>query len=439
MPKGRVSRFLSLGTAVTKMAAGGLKEKARRVGKSVDQTLPHVLLTRNNAIILAKKLSRLRGAAMKVGQMLSLEGDNMLPSEFAEALSILRSSAHQMPEGQVVSVLSTELGPNFRDRFAALSLTPMAAASIGQVHAATHHDGRRLALKIQYPGVAESVDSDVDNLRSFLSLARLLPGEVDVETLSRTLKEELHREVDYRRELSDLVSYREALGSLPEVYVPEPVESLSTSRVLCLEFAPGQELLTWAKTAPQEKRDRAAQTLIQLLLREWFQMGLCQTDPNPANYLYDEERERLVLLDFGATHEVPTAVKDTYRTALRGLALGDRELLREVIATLEIDLSGGPVGERLIDVALLSADIFADAPYDFATSSLAESLKVEGRKLVLHRKELKAPPPEYLFFQRKLAGTFLLCRQLRARVSVRQILVEAGVLGPDDAPLATNG
>src|SRR5690606_30127254 len=153
-----------MGATATRLAAGGLAEKAKRLSLSSEATrgLPHALFTKKNAELLAARLARLRGAAMKVGQMLSLEGDNMLPPEFAIALEILRSSAHQMPRDQVRDVLEAEYGRDFRDRFGSLSLEPMAAASIGQVHAATTKSGEPIVLKIQYPGVAESIDSDVD-------------------------------------------------------------------------------------------------------------------------------------------------------------------------------------------------------------------------------------------------------------------------------------
>ena len=176
VPSGRLNRLLQLGTTGARMAAGGLVEKGRRLKERAEQELPHALLTADNAKLLAERLARLRGAAMKVGQMLSMEGDSMLPKEFAKALEVLRSSAHTMPEGQVRQVLTAAYGPDWQDLFAEFELTPMASASIGQVHRAVARDGREVAVKLQYPGVAESIDSDVDNVATsfpgFDSLAR---------------------------------------------------------------------------------------------------------------------------------------------------------------------------------------------------------------------------------------------------------------------------
>jgi predicted unusual protein kinase regulating ubiquinone biosynthesis (AarF/ABC1/UbiB family) len=431
VPSSRLARFLQIGATATRMAAGGALEKAKRLKARAEEELPHALLTKKNAELLAARLARLRGAAMKVGQMLSLEGDNMLPPEFAKALEILRSSAHQMPREQVRAVLVEAYGRNFLDRFGSLSLEPMAAASIGQVHAATTKEGQSIVLKIQYPGVAESIDSDVDNLRSLLQLARLLPGELDVEALSREIKEELHREVDYARELRQLSLYREALGERAGYFVPRAHPDLSTERVLALDRAPGIELLKATATADQETRDRLGRQLLDLLLIELFELGLMQTDPNPANYLFDEEEKRLVLLDFGAARAVPQHVSAIYRKAFVGLAQRDRVLLSEVLSGLGfVAPAGSPVCDLIIDMSLEAAEAFDGGVYDFGSTDLAERLKMHGKRLLPYQKDMKSPPPEYIFFQRKLGGTFLLCRQLRARIDCRQLLEERRVLPP---------
>lgn len=412
------------------MAAGGLAEKGRRLRERAEQELPHVLLTADNAKLLAERLARLRGAAMKVGQMLSMEGDSMLPKEFAKALEVLRSSAHTMPESQVRQVLSAEYGPDWQAAFAEFELTPMASASIGQVHRAVAKDGREVAIKLQYPGVAESIDSDVDNLRSLLRLARLVPSEIDLEAMTAEVKSELRKEVDYQRELEQLMAYRGALRSRPGLRLPVAYPDLSRRRVLALELVPGVPLLTWAEQAPQDQRDAVATRLLELLAEELFDMGLMQTDPNPANYLFDPERGELVLLDFGATREVPPDVADLYRQAFSGIAARDESRLREVLRRLGI---GGTAEDReasdiLVGIALEAAEVLGEDGYDFAASDLPERLQGLGKELRRYRTQLRPPPPAYLFFQRKLGGTFLLCRQLRARTNCRAALRAAGAL-----------
>lgn len=424
VPSGRLSRFLQIGTAATRMAVGGLAEKTKRLREQAERELPHALLTVDNARVLAERLARLRGAAMKVGQMLSMEGDSMLPKEFAKALEVLRSSAHTMPEDQVREVLAAEYGPKWEELFAEFDLQPMASASIGQVHRAIAADGRVAAVKLQYPGVAESIDSDVDNLRALLRLARLAPSELDLDALTEEVKAELRKEVNYERELAQLIAYRAALGDRPGLRVPEPFADLSRPRVLALELVPGIPLLDWAEDAPQEQRNTVATRLLELLAAELFDFRLMQTDPNPANYLYDPPSGDLVLLDFGATREVPPDVQSTYRRAFEGMATRDVEALHDVLRELGI---GGTeedreVSELLLRVALEAAEVFEAAEYDFAASDLPDRLQALGRELRHHRRQLRPPPPAYLFFQRKLGGTFLLCRQLRATASCRDAL-----------------
>jgi len=430
VPTGRLSRFLQIGATAGRMAAGGALEKAKRVGQGAkDRALPHALLTVKNAEILAARLSRLRGAAMKVGQMLSLEGDSSVPPEFARALEVLRSSAHTMPREQVQSVLADQLGSDFRQRFTELSLEPLAAASIGQVHSAKTLSGESVVLKIQYPGVAESIDSDVDNLRSLLSLARMLPGELDLDAFTAEVKAELHREVDYDRELDQLGLYGAVVGDFPGVRVPKAYPELSSSRVLCMGHAPGVELLEWGKTASQQERDRVGTLLMSLLLRELFVMKRMQTDPNPANYLFDEASGDVVLLDFGAAREVPEGIAEVYLKAFVGLANRDRSKLSEVLSDLQILVNDNvSLREKIIDLSLEAADAFDEGLFDFGTTDLSQRLQERGRSLMAYQKEIKPPPPEFVFFQRKLGGTFLMCRNLRARIDCRALLIEYGVL-----------
>jgi predicted unusual protein kinase regulating ubiquinone biosynthesis (AarF/ABC1/UbiB family) len=170
--------------------------------------------------------------------------------------------------------------------------------------------------------------------------------------------------------------------------------------------------------------------LFELLARELFEMGLVQTDPNPANYLYDAAEQKLVLLDFGATREVPPEVRSLYARTLRGMAQGDVAELRSVLVDLGI---GGPgvqteATELLVQMGLEAAEVFQQDVYDFGKTDLGERLKAHGNELGRYQRTLRPPPPAYLFFQRKLGGTFLLCRQLRAQASPRRALEKVGVL-----------
>jgi predicted unusual protein kinase regulating ubiquinone biosynthesis (AarF/ABC1/UbiB family) len=404
------------------MAMAGAREKVRRLAAASGEGGAHVLLTAEAARVLAGRLSKLRGAAMKVGQMLSLEGENLLPAEFAQALDVLRSSAHRMPATQLRGVLESEYGPSPLDRFASFDWEPLAAASIGQVHAARLPSGEEIVLKIQYPGVQESIDSDVDNLSSLVRLARLVPKDVDVDDFVSELKRELHREVDYRRELGQLTKYRSLLANDERFALPTPWPEHSTSRILAMERMFAEPLLKWAETATLEARDRLGALLFELLLRELFVFGLSQTDPNPANFQVSPVDQRLVLLDFGATRTVAPDVAALYRLAFEGLMERSRDKLIEVIVALGVHRDEVPEAtEIIVDMSLEAAEAFEAPLYDFRATDLQKRINSYSLRLMKFHGKLGTPPPEYVFFQRKLTGTFLLGRKLGARVPCRAL------------------
>lgn len=423
--------MLKIGATASRMAAGGVIEQTRRLSERAEQHLPSVLLTRNNAALLADRLSRLRGAAMKLGQMLSLEGDNLLPAEFARALEALQASADRMPEDQVRQVLEREYGRGWQGRFRQFDFVPAASASIGQVHRAVAHDGRHVALKLQYPGVAESVDSDVDNLMSLLRWTRLAPPEVDLDALSREVKLLLHQEVDYTAELGQQQRYKQALAARPGLRLPEVYQDLSTQRVLCSEWLAAPPLLTWSEAAGPAERNAVGKRLLDLLLSELFEFRFMQTDPNPGNYLYDPTAGEVILLDFGAAREVPPQVSALYRRCLVAVARADRRELEQAFSELGVIHPGLDPEPRqiVIDGALQLHEVLGrDEAFDFRVTDLSQRMHEQGKRLKRFRAQLRPPPLEYLFFQRKLGGAFLLSRKLGARINCHRLLWEKRLL-----------
>ena len=179
-----------------------------------------LVLTPGNVGRLADRLSHLRGAAMKLGQMISMDAGDLLPPELAAILAQLRSQAHRMPPEQLSRVLDSEWGPDWRRRFSRFNATPIAAASIGQVHRATLPDGRELAIKVQYPGVRESIDSDVDNVATLLRVSGVLPRELDLAPLLTEAKRQLHEEADYEREAAQMLLVRMVAVSYTHLTLP---------------------------------------------------------------------------------------------------------------------------------------------------------------------------------------------------------------------------
>lgn len=224
---------------------------------------------------------------MKLGQMMSLQGADLLPPEFAQALAVLRAQAAPMPLPQLRRVLGREYGRGWERRFAQFDFEPIAAASIGQVHRARTADGRELALKIQYPGVARSISSDVENLAAMLQLLKLLPHEVDVPAIAAEAARQLGQEADYLAEAEFLDHFAALVADEPQLIVPRAHRDLTTARILAMDFIDGEALDSLAADAvPQATRDAVGTLLERLMFRELFEFRLMQTDPNFANYLW---------------------------------------------------------------------------------------------------------------------------------------------------------
>jgi predicted unusual protein kinase regulating ubiquinone biosynthesis (AarF/ABC1/UbiB family) len=407
-------------------AAGGLTDGAKRLLGSGPVDAASVFLSAPRAKKLARRLSQMRGAAMKLGQLLSLEGDDLLPPEFAEALAVLRATADTMPASQVRRALGRAYGKGWEARFREFDFDPLAAASIGQVHRAVTADGREVALKIQYPGVARSIDSDVNNLASLLRMTRILPVEVDISEIVAEAKRQLKQEADYQREAEHLKRYHTLVADEPGVRVPRVHDDLTTRRVLAMERAEGRPIEDLrSPDYPQSLRDHAGEHLQRLMFRELFEFGFMQTDPNFANYLFDPDSSRLVLLDFGAAREFPPEFVERFRRIARAMLTGDREELRR--AAVAIGYLGGDESERRAEaladlIILLGEPLRHPGMYDFGQSRLAARARDAGFDLVVRKGFMRAPPPETIFLHRKLAGTFLLCGRIGARVDTRALV-----------------
>ncbi len=427
VPSGRAERLAKIGWLAGRMALGAAAEGARRLGR-VEVSRGHVLLTAANARRLAGSLSSMRGAAMKLGQLLSLESEDFLPPEAALALANLRDAADAMPSSQLHRVLREAWGSGWEGNFRSFDFEPIAAASIGQVHTATTTDGRELALKIQYPGVARSIDSDVDNLATALRMARILPGEIDFGPLIEEAKRQLRDEADYETEAGHLRRYAALLADEPEVVVPDVHEDLSTSSILAMDRLHGVPLEDLCSPQYSDaERNRAAALLLRLVLREFFEFHFVQSDPNFANYLLLRDG-RIGLIDLGAGYAAPPALCRSYADLFRACADDDHQAQRAIATQIGFlgPSDGAGASQAMIDLISLATEPFRhEGLYDFGRSDLPARAREGSMALVFEHGFWRPPPPETLFLQRKLGGTFLLCTRLRARVDARALLEEA--------------
>jgi predicted unusual protein kinase regulating ubiquinone biosynthesis (AarF/ABC1/UbiB family) len=375
---------------------------------------------------VADQLSHLRGAAMKLGQMISMDAGDFLPAELTQILARLRDRGHHMPPAQLQQVLAREWGTDWRRRFAYFDATPLAAASIGQVHRARLPDGRELAIKVQYPGVRESIDADVDNVATLLRVAGVLPKGLDLAQLLAEAKRQLREEADYLREGEQLRRFGDLLADSPHYVVPTLEPELTTDRVLTMSFVEGVPIESLA-ASPQETRDAAMRSLIALVLRELFEFGWMQTDPNFANYRYQPATGRLVLLDFGATRQVAAETAAGYRRLLEAGLSGDRDAVREAAVAAGFLGSAAvtrhrALVDRMIDVII--GEMNRKSAFDFGDRAFVGVLREQGMAMAADRETWHIPPVDTLFVQRKISGTALLAARLSARVDVRGMILE---------------
>ncbi|GAA0671353.1 putative unusual protein kinase regulating ubiquinone biosynthesis (AarF/ABC1/UbiB family) [Sphingomonas insulae] len=424
VPSGRLSRLGAFGRMAAGVGGGVVAEGARRIAAGERPRMGDMLLTPANAVRVADQLAHLRGAAMKLGQMISMDAGDMLPPELSTILARLRNQAHHMPPQQLDKVLTAEWGRDWRRRFAHFQAHPIAAASIGQVHRARLPDGSELAIKVQYPGVKQSIDADVDNVATLLRVSGLLPRTLDIAPLLGEAKRQLHEEADYIREGAMLTRYRDLLADAPAFVVPALHEPLTTPRVLAMTYVAGMPIEA-LDTAEQPVRDAAMHSLIGLVLRELLDWRLMQTDPNFANYRWQPETGRIVLLDFGAAREIPAETADGYRVLLAAGLSGDRDAVRA--AAIAAGFLGAaaaaahrPLVDAMIDVIL--DNLNRPGPFDFGDRAFVGVVREQGMEMARDRTTWHLPPADTLFVQRKISGTALLAARLKARVDIRAMV-----------------
>jgi len=402
------ARGLRLGRAALDAGAGGLLARLR-LGD--DPEPPGA----RSARILMQALVDLRGAALKIAQFLSLESD-LLPEAAVRELS--RSCHRVPPMGSEFARarVHAELGP-IEKRFASFDAVPFAAASLGQVHAATTHDGRAVAVKVQYPGMSATIRSDLRLLRR---AANMLPQRAHYRRLLDELESRLLEECDYALEAEALAWFRKRLAA--DVTVAEPLPSLSTSLVLCTVRLPGLHVDDWMLTEPSATvRDAAAQCLYDAFVESLHVLGRLHADPNPGNVLFDAEG-RVGLLDFGCTRWVAPDYQALVRRIWRAAISGDEAAVHDVyldmgtFSQLSRDQVSAFERELLMPFLAWLAIPFRSRRFDFGRQP---DFIAEGRTLfarMLRHDALVGIRPEFMLVNRTVYGLYRLFERLRARV-----------------------
>ena len=429
VPSSRLSRIGRLGSLAGRIAGNVVSQGAGQLLKGEKPALSSLLLTPKNISNIADQLASMRGAAMKLGQLISMDAGDFLPEELAVILGRLRDDADPMPKDQLIATLNQSWGEKWQHDLLYFSFAPIAAASIGQVHKVVTMDGRMLAVKVQYPGVKKSIDSDVDNVATLIRLTGLVPKSLDINPLLQEAKTQLHQEADYVREADMLNRYRALVESTDILckgnnafVIPQTFAPLTTSTVLAMDFIEAQDLDALLNE-PQDVRDAVMTALMTLFFNEIFHFKLLQSDPNLANYRFKPDTKEIVLLDFGATRDGPDAISAQYQALLNSAAANDRAMMQQAafrIGLIDESHSQTQV-DAVINIGMEACEaIRCEGAYDFGQSDLIARLHEKGMALTMEHNFWHTPPVDALFIHRKLGGLFLLAKRLKAKVDMRK-------------------
>jgi predicted unusual protein kinase regulating ubiquinone biosynthesis (AarF/ABC1/UbiB family) len=424
VPTSRVGRFAKVAKLAGGVAGGMLAEGGRQLRAGKRPKARDMLLTPGNAKRVADQLAEMRGAAMKMGQILSMDTGDLLPPELADILARLRSDANAMPVEQLEEALTNAYGRDWQTLFYNFEYSPLAAASIGQVHRTISPDGRNIVLKIQYPGVATSIDSDVDNIATVLRLSGLLPEGINIKPLLEDAKEQLKDEADYLKEAEFLNAFGEVLADDERFVLPEVLPELTHSNVLAMTYVSGSPIESLVDQ-PAQERDRVMTALIELMLTELFELKMVQTDPNFANYQYRPGSGEIVLLDFGATRHFKASFGNNYKKLAAAAIAGDRDQLVKAADRLgyAVGDADSEYREIVLELFLLALEpLSQDVAYDFANTDMPARMSELAQSVTDYKDFWQAPPTDAVYFHRKLGGMFMLASRLGARVNVYQLI-----------------
>ena len=338
---GRVERLVNLGTLTGKVGGSYLWSAMKRPFQTEEKRETALLDTHlKNVLRIVESSKELRGAFMKLTQILSMR-DDLFPTEALDILSVVQSGVPPMDYGVIRERIIAELGKPPEKVFAEFETEAFAAASLGQVHRARLKSGEDVVVKVQYPGVEKTVASDLQNVKSLIRALKVVASDVagkrdlDWRGVYDELKERLEEELDYRQEARNAELFRQLFADDDEVVIPTVHPELSTRRLITLDYVEGYKIKEiFAPGVDQELKDRVMIKLYEITWRQLLQFGIVHVDPHPGNYLVTHH-PKLALLDFGCIRVLPPPIRDAYRDLNRALLENDDALLRDSLIRLD--------------------------------------------------------------------------------------------------------
>lgn len=423
IPKSTLARSTELLKLAAKVGGKEIKHRLQQVSEKVQENSPALLSKQIEQVkLMVDSLGRLKGAAMKIGQLVSMDFGDLFPPEVRTILEQLQNqSPHFLDIQEIKKILQKELNSKF-DLLTELSEKPIAAASIGQVHTA-FYKGQKIVLKIQYPNIEKSIDSDLTILQGIIqALLSVARKKMDLTSIFDEMKIVFSRETNYLLELENLKRYQEIFSSHSDYVVPQAVDELCTERVVAMNYEEGVTLREWIrKTSDLKEKEAMGSKVLDLYLIEYFQNAFVQSDPNPANFLVNSKNQ-LVLLDLGAVRVFEPSFVTDYVELMNCVHSMDRPasiFQSEKMGFLD---SRERLETKNIFYEMLRSSLCAfdedRQPFDFNDREYfkhSQNVSQDFSRL----SEFTPPPSKLIFLHRKLVGIFGLLKDLGLKVDLR--------------------
>mgnify|MGYP003323414628 FL=1 len=386
--------------------------------------LKSALISKKNVIATVDTLKNLRGAAMKFGQLLSLDETVILSPELAAIFAQLQSSGYSMTPSQLKKVLNQNWGDDWLKHFKHFDVRPFAAASIGQVHRASLKSGEVVAIKVQFPGVKQSIDSDLATLKFMMKTSGMLPANFPLEHYISQCGDLLKRETNYELEAENINLFSGFLNGSKVIHVPKVYNKLSTDQTLTMSFLEGQELSNIMEF-DQSARDEISLNLIELLFNEIFNFKMVQTDPNLANFLLTRGGKSICILDFGACCRLSEDTHRLYKELLSVALSLDLNCIKSFLQEKnfipqETSMAGTKFLENIISVTI--NELSKDETFDFQKSKVFQLIVQENLNLYFDLIPSSVLGSDFIFIQRKIFGLILFFRSIGTKLPLLKIL-----------------